>query len=412
MPLKIAVIGGGAAGFFCAVNVARLLPDSKVSIFEKTTKILSKVKISGGGRCNLTHNCHNINQLVVNYPRGQKFLKQAFGFFAVGQTIEWFEKRNVKLKIEADGRIFPTTDNSQTIIDALTLEAQKYQVQVHYQAELTTLQPLDKGFELTFNGNQKLFADVVVVTVGGHSKIDGYHFLRATRHTIIPPVPSLFTFNIPQNPVTRLMGITLPHTTVKIQKSTWIQTAPFLITHWGFSGPAVLKLSAWAARQLAECRYEFHTVVQWVGLGENDLRKELENWKKEGKQKQIINRNPLQLPSRLWEFILTKCQIPVEKLWGEISQKDLNRLVNCLTNDVYDVKGKTTFKEEFVTCGGINLAEIDPTTMQSKLHEGLYFAGEVLDIDGVTGGFNFQAAWTTAFIAASHISKFNQNTIL
>ncbi|MCS7005855.1 MAG: NAD(P)/FAD-dependent oxidoreductase [Cytophagales bacterium] len=407
MALQVAVIGGGAAGFFGAINIARMRPQAVVTIYEKSSKLLSKVKISGGGRCNVTHHCFEIDELIQHYPRGAKWLRTPFQQFSVPDTIQWFQTRNVILKTEKDGRIFPISDDSQTIIDCFLKEAQKYCVNIQKNHELTALKALDdgSGFELTFNHQKKLTAHVVIVTIGGHSKTHAYDFLKEIGHTIVPPVPSLFTFNIPNNPITNLRGISLPEVTVRIQNTKWEESGPFLITHWGFSGPAVLKLSAWAARQLADIKYEFQIALRWISQKEHLLRQEIELWKQKGKQKTILNRNPLFLPMRLWEFLLYKSQISPNKLWGEISIKDINRLVHCLTNDVYQVKGKTTFKEEFVTCGGVMLQEVDPFSMQSKLHKNLYFAGEVLDIDGITGGFNFQAAWTTAYVASLHIAQ-------
>lgn len=368
-------------------------------ILEKSQKLLAKVKVSGGGRCNVTHACFKPSELIKHYPRGAKQLKKVFHDFHTTHTIEWFESRGVKLKTEADGRMFPVTDNSQTIIDCLTQAARDLGVEVVLSAPVTAIVKSGEGFELMVKGKTQRF-DKVIVASGGSPKAEGFDWLRELGHTIVPPVPSLFTFNMPNEPIRSLMGLSVPDATVRVQGTKLKQSGPLLITHWGMSGPAILKTSAWGARILHEKNYNFVCQVNWLGeMGEERLREDLMAVSRESGKRMLRNKNPFQLPQRLWEFLLGKVELPIDKVWAELGKKGINKLVNVLINDQYQVSGKTTFKEEFITCGGVELSEVDFKTMQSKVCPGLYFAGEVLDIDGVTGGFNFQAAWTTGFVA-------------
>lgn len=404
MQNKLIVIGGGAAGFFCAVNAARLNPLLKVIIVEKSSKVLSKVKISGGGRCNVTHACFEVTELVKRYPRGQNFLKKAFHWFNTNDTIKWFEERNVQLKVENDGRMFPATNDSQTIIDCLIREANKYSVEILLHTEVKAIHKAEKGFLLE-TGSTKLTADFLCIASGGYPKATQFEWLRQMGHTIEDPVPSLFTFNIPNNSITALMGISVEKATVKVQSSKLTETGPILITHWGLSGPAVLKLSAWGARELAQLQYDFSIIVNWLpGYNENSLRTEWQHLRSQHATQKIGNKNPFTLPNRLWLYMLDLCAINNDIRWTDLSAALQNKLIKILTGQTFAVKGKTTFKEEFVTCGGVKLSEIDANTMQSKLIPHLYFAGEVMDIDGITGGFNFQNAWTSGWIAAKHIT--------
>lgn len=402
MKKRIAVIGGGAAGFFAAFSAKSHHPSSEVVLFEKTSKLLSKVKVSGGGRCNVTHACFNNNELVKNYPRGEKQLKKVFGQFTTTDTIEWFESRGVALKAEADNRMFPTTDDSQTIIDCFLKEANKLKISIKLNANVTSIKKLVDHFELMINDKTENF-DRVIVAAGGSPKAQGFDWLKAHGHEIIMPVPSLFTFNMPNEKVKELMGLSVPNAIVKVQGSKLQQAGPLLITHWGMSGPAVLKTSAWGARMLNEVEYNFKIQVNWVGIPtEEDLRNSLQNEMSSIYKRKLRNKNPFELPNRLWEHFLEKLEINPDGIWAELNKKSLNRLINLLLNDTYEVKGKTTFKEEFVTSGGIALTDVDFTTMESRKCPGLFFAGEVLDVDGVTGGFNFQAAWSTGFVAGKH----------
>lgn len=404
--MNIIVIGGGAAGFFAAVNAAESNPKAKVSILEKSTKILSKVKVSGGGRCNVTHACFKQVELSKFYPRGERFLKKAFGKFYTKDTVEWFESRGVQLKTEEDGRMFPVTDNSQTIIDCLVGEAQKYGVQIQKGCEVIALQKEEEEWCLSLKNGEVLNADKVIITTGGSPKITGLDWIVRLGHQVESPVPSLFTFNIPNNSVTQLMGLSVPNARVKVVGTKLESTGALLVTHWGLSGPAVLKLSAWGARALHDLNYNFKVLVSWLGEQKEDaFRQELVNHKNSLGTRKIVNKNPFTLPKRLWEYILLKAQIGEDKRWCDLSKKELNKLLFHLISDEYEVKGKTTFKEEFVTCGGVKLSEVNVKTLESKVLSGLYFAGEVLDIDGVTGGFNFQAAWTTGFLAGQSAAQ-------
>lgn len=397
--MKVAVIGGGAGGFFAAISCRHHHPNAEVVVFEKTNKLLAKVKVSGGGRCNVTHACFSISELSKNYPRGQKFLKKSFSQFSTKDTIDWFEQRNVRLKTEADNRMFPTTDDSQTIIDCLLDEARRLGIVIRKQCQVTEIRKSSSNFQLEVEG-ELLEYDKVIVATGGSPKLDAYRWLQDLRHSIVPPVPSLFTFNMPNEPIKSLMGVVVENGVVKIQGTKFKTRGPILVTHWGMSGPAILKLSAFMARELYAKNYDFEVRVNWLGeVNEGELRENISEVRADIRKRKIVNKNPFQLPARLWEFFLEKVNISPETVWGELPGKQLNQLVNVLLNDVYSVRGKTTFKEEFVTCGGVGLQDIDPHTMQSRNCSGLYFTGEVMDIDGVTGGFNFQAAWTTGFIA-------------
>ncbi len=403
---KLIVIGGGAAGFFCAVNAARLNPGLKVTIIEKSNKLLSKVKVSGGGRCNTTHACFEIPELAKKYPRGQNFIKKAFHWFNTNDTIQWFAERGVELKTEADGRMFPTTDDSQTIINCLLKEADKYKVEILMQSEVRSLETGVKGFVLKTSDSRLLTPDYVCIASGGYPKSSMFDWLKKLGHTIEEPVPSLFTFNMPGNRVTELMGVSVEKAVVKVMGTKLSEEAPLLITHWGMSGPAVLRLSAWGARQLAGMNYQFTLLVNWLpDYREQDLRSDWQSFRDEYASQKISNKNPFGLPNRLWLYLLSCSDIPADTRWAEIPSKEQNKLIKNLTAQEFPVKGKTTFKEEFVTCGGIKLNEIDPNTMQSKIQQGVFFAGEVMDIDGITGGFNFQHAWTSGWIAAKAISS-------
>lgn len=406
----LVVIGGGAAGFFCAVNAARLHPQLQVILLEKSSKLLSKVKISGGGRCNVTHACFSISDMIKKYPRGNSFLKKAFHHFFTTDTIEWFQQRGVQLKTEPDGRMFPQSNTSQTIIDCLLQEANKYRVDIRMNAEVRSIDhrrwTIDESnrFELALASGKSLTADYICIACGGFPKSSQFEWLTGLGHTIETPVPSLFTFNIPNNSIKELMGISVEDAVVKIGGTKLQQSGPMLVTHWGLSGPAVLKLSAWAARELAEKDYQFTIYVNWLpGYNENTLREKLQQVRFDAAAQKIINRNPFAFPTRLWEYFLKECSINPDLRWADLPAKEQNKLIRILCVQELEVKGKTTFKEEFVTAGGINLNEIDVNTMQSKIIPGVYFAGEILNIDGVTGGFNFQNAWTTGWIVAKNL---------
>jgi predicted Rossmann fold flavoprotein len=406
--MKIAIIGGGAAGFFGAIACAESNKNSEVTIFEKSKNLLSKVKVSGGGRCNVTHACFENNLLVKKYPRGSKELKKTFAQFSARDTIKWFDSKGVTLKTEEDGRVFPITDNSQTIIDCLMKAAQRSGVKIITGKGVVSIQKNsgeDSKFKINFQ-DESLTFDKVLIATGGNPNKDSYRWLAALGHTIIPPVPSLFTFNIPDSKYGGLMGISVANASVKIVGIKTEQNGPLLITHWGLSGPAILKLSAWEARRLADLNYHFSIFINWVPeFNEESLREKLKNIKSEN-QKKTISVNPLfALPKRLWERLVNLTQIPDDLRWLDISNKQLNKLIEELLRSELAVKGKTTFKEEFVTCGGVSLQDINLDTMESLKCPGIYFAGEVIDVDGITGGFNFQSAWTTGYIAGKSMAR-------
>ena len=405
MHKKLVVIGGGAAGFFCAVNAARLNPELEVIIIEKNNKVLSKVAISGGGRCNVTHACFNVDELILKYPRGKNFLRKTFNWFNTTHTVAWFAERGVTLKIEADNRMFPVTDNSQTIINCLMAEAEKYNVKIWMSCTVTSITKVTKDFSIILNGHQLLKANYVCVASGGFAKAEQFNWLTSQGHAIEMPVPSLFTFNMPNNKITELMGVSVEDTVVKIANTKWRTTGPILITYWGLSGPAILKLSAWAARYLAAGNYQFTVQINWVGgTTEMVLKDRFETYRMQLAAQKISNKNPFGLPSRLWLYFLQLSGIPDDTRWANLPSAPQYRLIRLLTVQEIPVNGKTTFKEEFVTSGGIKLKEIRANTMESRKEENLFFAGEVMNVDGVTGGFNFQHAWTSGWIAAKAIS--------
>lgn len=403
---RLVVIGGGAAGFFCAVNAARMNPMLEVILLEKSNKILSKVKVSGGGRCNVTHACFEIADMVRHYPRGGNFLKKAFYRFFTTDTIKWFSDRGVVLKMEDDGRMFPVTDSSQTIIDCLVREADKYGVQVKMKSEVEGISTTGDGFTINFPGGNSIPADCICIATGGYPKSGMFDWLRQTGHSIEEPVPSLFTFNMPGNRVRELPGVSVPDAQVKVTGSKLTTRGPLLITHWGMSGPAILRLSAWGAREFAACDYQFTIMVNWLGeMREHELQEKFRSLRFEFASQKINNRHAFGLPNRLWQYLLEESGINAELRWADLPAREQNKLVKNCCGQEFKVSGKTTFKEEFVTAGGIKLSEIDPQTMQSKIVPGLFFAGEIMDVDGVTGGFNFQHAWTSGYIAAKSIAE-------
>ena len=380
------VIGGGAAGFFGAIACAEAYPNQQVILLEKSRQWLSKVRISGGGRCNVTHACFDPAQLVRHYPRGEKALRGPFTRFQPRDTIAWFETRGVSLKTEEDGRIFPTTDNSETIIQCLLQAAQTAGVELRQGCAVKEIEP---GFTLLLSTGGELLCDRVLLASG--SQPGGWMLAEALGHTIQPPVPSLFTLNVPDSPLSDLSGISVQGR-IGVEGSSLAQEGPILVTHWGFSGPAVLKLSAWGARFFHECDYQAKIWIEWSPIP-------LEEIKRTHSSKLVKNFGPVGLPKSLWQRFVLLEAIDEELRWAAISKEQINRLTQRLKRDKYQMSGKTTYKQEFVTCGGITLDEVDFRTMQSRICPGLFFAGEVLDIDGITGGFNFQNAWTTSWIA-------------
>ena len=399
----LVVVGGGAAGFFGAITAAEMKPGLSVLILEKTTKLLSNVRVSGGGRCNVTHHCFEATPLSKHFPRGNKELKLLFRKFQAKDVVGWFESKNVKLKTEEDGRMFPVTNNSQTIIDCFLNEAERYQIKIKLHAEVRKITPNENSFTLELN-TEKIIARKVLIATGGYNNLQSYEWLKP--FPVINPIPSLFTFNDSGKKFKDLMGVSVAQAEVKIAGTKFSETGPVLITHWGLSGPAVIRLSAWAAEYLHKKKYEFTALVNWTGsVSEEGLRKYLQEINvNHGKQKIVIN--PLyKIPSRLWLRLCALAEIEETKTWAELPRKNMNRLIEFMIRCPFEIKGKTTFKEEFVTCGGIDLQSVDLETMESKQVKGIYFAGEVLNIDGETGGFNFQSAWTTAYVAAKSISE-------
>ena len=406
MSKSLIVIGGGAAGFFCAVNAARMNQSLKVIILEKTSKLLSKVKVSGGGRCNVTHACFEIPSLVKKYPRGTNFLKKTFHQFNTSHCVQWFEERGVKLKAEADGRMFSITDSSQTIIDCLMKEANKYGVEIMMNSDVKSMKHEDGKFQLQLPNSRHLTSDFVCISCGGYPKSSMFTWLTSLGHSIEEPVPSLFTFNMPGNMITQLMGVVAENASVKIAGSKLAEHGPLLVTHWGMSGPVILKLSAWGARELADKNYHFTILVNWISTyNEQSLREAWQQIRTRYSAQKIGNRNPFELPNRLWLYLLNESGVNENIRWADLPGKEQNKLIKNLTAQEFEVKGKTTFKEEFVTCGGIKLSEIDANTMESRILPNLYFAGEILDVDGITGGFNFQHAWTSGWIAARSVAS-------
>jgi len=407
---KLVVVGGGAAGFFCAVNAARFSPGLEVIVLEKSSKVLSKVKVSGGGRCNVTHHCFSIADMTRCYPRGQQFLKKAFRHFFTLDTIDWFRERGVVLKTESDGRVFPVSDSSQTIVDCLLQEANCYQVKLQLNAEVQQLIPPShesQQWKLKLRNGTSLEADAVCVAAGGFSKPEHFNWLTELDHHIETPVPSLFTFNIPGDSITNLMGVSVHHVRVKINGYPYVAEGPMLITHWGLSGPAILRLSAFAARDLATNGWHCTVQVNWApDEHETSARSYLHGLRATQGGRKLVNTPLFGLPKRLWEYLLQVAVVDGQLRWADLPGDAQNRLAKTLCAQTFSVKGKTTFKEEFVTAGGILTEEINPSTMESRKVPGLFFAGEVLNVDGITGGYNFQHAWTSGWIAAKGMCQF------
>lgn len=407
VPRTLVVIGGGAAGLFCAVNAARLAPSLQVVLLEKSNKLLSKVKISGGGRCNVTHACFDRDKLPGFYPRGSQFVKRYQHSFFTTDTMEWFAQRGVKLKTEADGRMFPVTDSSQTIIDTLLHEAAVHQVNIRLQTGVQSIEPHADRLIIHTQKGEQLIAHYCCLACGGFSQPASFDFIRALGHAIEDPVPSLFTFNAPHHPLVSLQGVSVQQVSVKISGTKLVQTGPVLITHWGLSGPAVLKLSAYGARELAAKNYSFDIQINWMagsGYTAASLSSFFAEQRLQHPTQQISNGKLQGIPQRLWEFFIGQAGIVTARRWADLSRKEENQLIRLLTDMPIHVEGKTTFKEEFVTAGGVELSGIDPATMMSKRVPHLYFAGEIMNVDGITGGFNFQHAWSSGMLAARSIA--------
>ena len=403
---KVIIVGGGAAGFFAAITCAEANPDLSVTILERGKSVLEKVRISGGGRCNLTHACFQPKPLTKFYPRGEKPLLSPFHLFQCKDTVSWFESRGVKTKTEADGRMFPVTDRSQTVIDCLLGAAQKAGVRVLTSTRVTKISLADDASEqwLVTTPAADYRADKLMLATGSNPKI--WAMLQEIGHQTIAPVPSLFTFNIKDERIKDLAGLSVPDALVKVPGTKLSANGPLLITHWGLSGPGVLKLSAWGARTLNEKQYNFNLQVNWLGnVNYNEAAEQLKVIKEENRLRLVVKYPQFDLPRRLWQRMITAAGIGEDRKWADLGKKQFNKLVTELTQGTYTVKGKSTFKDEFVTAGGVLLKEVDFRNFKSKNLPNLYFAGEVLNIDAVTGGFNFQAAWTGGWLAGRAMAE-------
>ncbi|HTG66199.1 MAG TPA: NAD(P)/FAD-dependent oxidoreductase [Flavobacterium sp.] len=396
----IIIVGGGAAGFFTAINIVEKNSKLKVAILERGAEVLQKVRISGGGRCNVTHACFEPNELVKFYPRGEKELRGPFHQFCSGDTIEWFEKHGVELKIEEDGRMFPVSNSSQTIIDCFLKATQKLGITVLTGQSVQSIFKKDNLWKVETQ-NENFLVEKLILATGSNPKI--WELLHSYGHAIVSPVPSLFTFNIKDTRIKELPGVSA-QVSIKVKDTKLTSTGPLLITHWGMSGPAILKLSAWGARILHDKNYQFTIFVNWLNdIETSEAEKILKDLKQEHAKKTVSKKSPFDLTNRLWESLVLASGIAPETKWADLSKNQLQNLASQLTNATFQVNGKSTFKEEFVTAGGIDLKEINFKTMESKLHENLFFAGEIVNIDAITGGFNFQNAWTSGFILANNI---------
>lgn len=404
--MRIAIIGAGAAGCFCAVNVKRLMPSAEVEVLEAGSRPLAKVAITGGGRCNLTNSFVEVRSEKEVYPRGDKLMKRLFCQFDHADVMEWFEREGVRLVVQDDQCVFPRSQNAMEIVDTLVRLMHRSGVKLHVGCRVESVEPDGGQYRIIARDNYNKCHDVVVVTTGGSPKMTGVGFLSPLQLEMIPPVPSLFTFNIPDNPITQLMGVVVTDAGVSLAGTKFKAQGPLLVTHWGVSGPAVLRLSSYAARHLAECGYDARLLVNWMGEDgcEQTVTECLLGFATKNPQKQVSSVYPQALTSRLWQFLLSRCGISPETRWSELSKKSRNKLVAALVADEYHIKGQSRFKEEFVTCGGVALSNINLNTLECKHHPNLYFAGEVLDVDAVTGGFNLQAAWTMGYVVAKSIA--------
>ena len=402
MPKKIAILGGGAAGFFAAIACAEANPANEVSIYERGPEFLTKVRISGGGRCNVTHACFDARAMSERYPRGERALISPLHRFSAGDTIAWFEARGVTLKTEADGRMFPVTDSSQTIIDCLVNAATAAGVRLFTRKGVETVRRKEDGFELQFGSGSTVQCDRVLLATGGTRSVSGAQIARWLGHSALPAVPSLFSFHVVDQWLRSLPGVSVGDVEASIPETPLRERGPLLITHQGVSGPAILRLSAWGARLLQQRDYEFTLRLNWIPeWSEQKVQEQLRSLRESNPNRRIINSPLAELPARLWEQLALVAGVSDETRWTNLSRENANRLTAQLVRTEVAVKGKSLNKDEFVTCGGVRLKEIDFKTMQSRIVPGLYFAGEVLDIDGITGGFNFQAAWTTGWIAGN-----------
>ncbi len=396
----IIIVGGGAAGFFTAINIVEKNPKLKVAILERGKEVLQKVKISGGGRCNVTHACFEPNELVKFYPRGEKELRGPFHQFCSGDVVQWFKNHGVELKTETDGRMFPVSNSSETIIDCFVHLTQKLKIKIITEQSVKFVFLLDNYWK-TETQNETYLSEKLILTTGSNPKI--WEMLEGLSHHIVSPVPSLFTFNVKNKLFNDLMGVSA-QVSIRVKDSKLTASGSLLITHWGFSGPAILKLSAWGAREFFDRNYQFTIYINWLNdIQSNDCEQILKDLKQEHSKKSVSKKSPFDITNRLWESLILSSSIDNETKWADLTKIQLQNLAKALTNCAFNVNGKSSFKEEFVTAGGIDLKEINFKTMESKLLKNLYFAGEIVNIDAITGGFNFQNAWTSGFIVANAV---------
>ncbi|MBD0830798.1 BaiN/RdsA family NAD(P)/FAD-dependent oxidoreductase [Aestuariibaculum sediminum] len=398
----VIIVGGGAAGFFAAINIAEQRPELKVAILEKGKEGLQKVKVSGGGRCNVTHAEFIPQELIKNYPRGEKELLGPFHQFMTGDTIEWFEKRGVALKIEEDGRMFPESNSSQTIIDCFLCEAKTYGVEVSYSQNVSEINPIESGFQIQTKDETYQCKTLLIAT---GSSVKFWKLIENMGHTISQPVPSLFTFNINDQRIKTIPGVVAPHVEISVLGTNLFSEGPLLVTHWGMSAPSILKLSAFGAVELAKLDYKFQIEINFIRYSFDDCLNQLKAFKQNLAKKTVYKSTSFGLPKRLWHQLVLASNMDEQTRWADLNKQQLEALAEQLTKAVFNVEGKSTFKDEFVTAGGVDLKEINFKTFESRIHKNLFFAGEVLNIDAVTGGFNFQNAWTGAYIASKAISK-------
>lgn len=402
MEKKIAIVGGGAAGFFAAIACARANPASHISIYERGSEFLTKVRISGGGRCNVTHACFEARAMSERYPRGTRTLISPLSRFSARDTMTWFEERGVQLKTETDGRIFPVTDSSATIVDCLLKEAQEAGVRLFPRHGVESVRRTSSGFELQFSGGESIQCDRLLLATGGTRSTSGAALAESLGHTLLPAVPSLFSFHAGEPWMRELPGVSVQEAEASIPGTSLRERGPLLITHQGVSGPVILRLSAWGARELHRLDYSFTLRINWVpGMNESEIREQFRLERETHPNRRIANSGFASIPARLWEQLARTAGIAPETTWNKLTRTDSNRLAELLSRTEVAVNGKSLNKDEFVTCGGVYLREVDFKTMKSRLVSGLYFAGELLDIDGITGGFNFQAAWATGWIAGN-----------
>lgn len=398
------IIGGGAAGFFAAINCAESHPHCRVTLLEKSRQLLAKVRISGGGRCNVTQACFDPALFVQNYPRGGKALRGPFSRFQAQDTVDWFAKRGVQLKTEADGRMFPISDDSATIVNCLRDAAQGAGVLIRTEIHISSIQATEAGFEINLKSGEQLAAGRLLLATGSNSQ--GYAWAESLGHSLVPPVPSLFTFTIADPRLEGLAGLSVPQARLKLAGTSLAQEGPLLVTHWGLSGPAVLRLSAWGARPLYEANYRHQLEINWLpALTSDELHQGLLSLKRERARRLAIPDVQFGLPQRLWRRLAAAAGLGEEQRWADLSNKHLAQLTDQLNRGIYQIKAKGVFKEEFVTCGGVKLDEVNFKTMESRRCPGLFLAGEILDIDGVTGGYNFQSAWTTGWLAGKSMGE-------